>query len=213
MTRRDFLSSTACAGLIAALSSFVPGFLQHGSAQVVSNDDLMADQGLPEKSVGAADAPITLIEYASLTCSHCADFHNKTYPVLKERYIDTGKVRMIFREFPLDRLAAAGFMLARCTDDQYFPIVETLFKQQKQWLVQKPLEPLKTLVKPFGIADEKFEQCLANQEVLDGLETVRKNADKLGVTSTPTFFVNGRIARGALSIEELEKLFQPHLKS
>jgi protein-disulfide isomerase len=161
---------------------------------------------------------VTIIEYASMTCSHCADFHNKTYPKLKERYIDTGKVRFIMREFPLDPLAAGAFMLARCAgkDDKnkYFAMVETLFHQQRDWLVQRPLDPLKAIAKQAGFSEQTFEQCLANQQVLNGIEQVRQRAaEKLGVNSTPTFFINGKIQRGAISIEELDRQIEAYLKS
>ena len=171
-----------------------------------------------DRVLGKPDAPITIIEYASMTCGHCADFHNKTYPKLKERYIDTGKVRFIFREFPLDPLAAGAFMLARCAGkddkDRYFALVETLFHQQREWVVQRPLDPLKAIAKQAGFSEQAFEQCLANQQVLNGIEQVRQRAaEKLGVNSTPTFFINGKIQRGALTIEDLDKQIEPYLKS
>jgi protein-disulfide isomerase len=158
---------------------------------------------------------VTIIEYASMTCPHCANFHTTTYPELKKRYIDTGKVRFIFREFPLDPLAAAGFMLARCAGkDKYFPLIETLFQQQEQWVTQKPLEPLRNISRQAGFTDKSFEECLANQQLLDGIEEVRQRAaEKLGVKSTPTFFINGKVQRGALTMPELEKLIEPYLKS
>ncbi len=165
--------------------------------------------------LGNADAPVTIIEYASMTCPHCAHFHETTYPELKKRYIDTGKVRFIFREFPLDPLAAAGFMLARCAgDDKYFPMIEVLFAQQKDWVVQKPLEPLLAIAKQAGFTQEAFDACLANQKVLDGIEEVRsRGAQKFEVNSTPTFFINGKKLPGALSIDELSKEIEPYLKS
>jgi protein-disulfide isomerase len=166
-------------------------------------------------ALGDEKAPVTIIEYASMTCPHCATFHEKTYPELKKRYIDTGKVRFIFREFPLDPLAAAGFMLARCAGpDKYFPLVETLFAKQREWVVQKPLAPLLAIAKQAGFTQESFEQCLANQKVLDGIDNVRQRAvQKLNVSSTPTFFINGKIVRGAMTIEDIEKEIGPYLKS
>src|SRR5690554_935145 len=123
---------------------------------------------LPEMSLGKADAPVTIVEYASMTCPHCANFHKTTFPELKKKYIDTGKVRFIFREFPLDPLAAGGFMLARCAgkDDKtkYFAMVETLFHQQKEWVVQKPIEPLKSIAKQAGFTEQSFDQCLSDQK-------------------------------------------------
>jgi protein-disulfide isomerase len=152
-----------------------------------------------------------------MTCSHCAAFHKETFPKLKSQYIDTGKVRFIFREFPLDPLAAGGFMLARCgggdNKDRYFALVDTLFHQQKDWVVQKPLPPLQAIAKQAGITEQAFEQCLANQQVLDGIENIRKRAvDKFKVQSTPTFFINGTQHPGALSIDEMAKLIDTYLK-
>jgi len=168
---------------------------------------------LGEMAIGDAKAPITVIEYASMTCPHCAHFSATTFPELKKRYIDTGKVRFMFREFPLDQLAAAGFILARCAGpDKYFPLVETLFAQQKDWVVQKPLQPLLAIAKQAGLSQEAFEACLDNRQLIEGMEKVRNQAsEKFGVNSTPTFFVNGKRLSGALSIEEMEKEFAPYL--
>jgi protein-disulfide isomerase len=170
---------------------------------------------LSDQVLGAAEAPVTVIEYASMTCPHCAHFSETTFPEFKKRYIDTGKVRFIFREFPLDPLAAAGSMLARCAGDgKYFPMVETLFHEQKTWAVQKPLPPLLAIAKQAGFTQQSFEQCLANQKLLEDIEKTREIAsNKFGVNSTPTFFINGKKQSGALSLEDLEKQIQPYLKS
>jgi protein-disulfide isomerase len=165
--------------------------------------------------LGDEKAPVTVIEYASMTCGHCAHFSVTTFPELKKRYIDTGKVRFIMREFPLDPLAAAGFMLARCAGkDKYMPLVETLFAKQSDWVVQKPLEPLKEIAKQAGFTEQSFESCLANQKVLDNIQAVRDRASqKLGVNSTPTFFVNGKKINGDVPIDEFAKVIDPYLKS
>ena len=164
--------------------------------------------------LGSEKAPVTVIEYASMTCPHCAHFSMTTFPELQKRYIDTGKVRFIFREFPFDALAAAGFMLARCAGkDKFMPIVETLFAKQPEWLVQKPVPPLMNIAKQFGFTQKTFDECLANQKVLDGIQDVRdRAASKLGVNSTPTFFVNGKKLVGDQSIEALAKEIDPYLK-
>jgi protein-disulfide isomerase len=149
-----------------------------------------------------------------MTCSHCAHFSTETFPELQKRYIDTGKVRFIFREFPLDPLAAAGFMLARCAGkDRFMAVVETLFAKQADWVVQKPIEPLQAIAKQLGFTEQSFDQCLANQQVLDRIQNVRdRAAEKLGVNSTPTFFVNGKKLTGDQSIEALAKEIDPYLK-
>jgi len=178
----------------------------------VSMAELMQPGPLGDNVLGSAKAPVIIIEYASMTCPHCAHFEETTYPELKKKYIDTGKVRYIFREFPLDALAAAGAMLARCAGkDKYYPLIETLFAQQKEWVVQKPMEPLLAIAKQAGFTQQSFEECLANQQLLSQMEQSRDRAMKLGVNSTPTFFINGKIVRGAISTEELGKHLAPYL--
>jgi protein-disulfide isomerase len=176
--------------------------------------ELMTPGPLGDHVLGSANAPVTIIEYASMTCPHCAHFHETTYPELKKKYIDTGKVRFIFREFPLDMLALAGSLLARCAGkDKYFPMIDTLFSQQKEWVVQKPLEPMLGIARLAGFTQQSFDECLENQEMKAGIEENRTHAMKLGVNSTPTFFINGKIFRGALTPEELEKQLAPYLKA
>jgi len=181
----------------------------------VSDADLAPAGPLGDQAMGAENAPVTIIEYASMTCPHCAQFQARTFPKLKERYIDTGKVRFIFREFPLDPLAAGAFMLARCADkDKYFPIIDLLFGTQRDWVVPNPLQPLLNVAKQAGYTEETFNACLKNQQVLDGIQNVRDRAAKvLNVESTPTFFVNGKRVLGDVSIEDLEKEMKPYLKA
>jgi protein-disulfide isomerase len=216
-TRREFLNAAAGLAIVAGLAQWA-GLPVIGSAaaQSPSVEDLMAEGPLPDKSIGKADAPVTIIEYASLTCTHCGDFHEKTYPVLKSKYIDTGKVRFIFREFPLDNFAAAGFMLARCAEgDRYFPIIDAFFNQQKSlFSASEPFAWLTTFAKQVGFTQESLEACLGNQQLLDQVQAVRQRAsEKYGVESTPTFFINGKIQRGAMTIDELDKILQPLLPS
>src|ERR1700728_3556926 len=157
--------------------------------------------------LGSDKAPVTIIEYASMTCPHCAHFSATTFPELQKRYIDTGKVRFTLRAFPLDALAAAGFMIARCAgNDKYMPAVETLFAMQADWVVKEPLPPLKEIAKQFGLTEDAVNQCLSNQKVLDSIQAVRDHAvEKLGVNSTPTFFINGKKMVGDLSIDQMSK--------
>ena len=216
ITRRDFCEGSAAITLAAAfgtLSSANPAF-----AQKVADAELLKPNPLGEMILGAANAPVTIIEYASMTCSHCANFAKNTYPELKKRYIDTGKVRYILREFPLDPLAAAGFMLARCAANEdpnkYYALIDTLFHQRDAWVVQKPIPPLQAIGKQAGLSEKDFNACLSNQSVLDKMESVRKSAtDKLGVSSTPTFFINGEKVTGNISIDELAKKVEPYLKA
>ncbi|PZQ16139.1 MAG: disulfide bond formation protein DsbA [Ancylobacter novellus] len=214
LTRRRLLETAALSAAAFAALSLAPklGFLGEALAQAPDAQELMVAGPLGEKSEGKEDAPVTIIEYASTTCGHCAHFAATTFPKLKSDYIDTGKVRFILREFPLDPLSAAGFMLARCAgDDKYFAVVDLLFKEQKQWAyADKPVEGLQNLVKQIGVSEQAFNECLSNQEILDGVNWVRSRAaEKFGVNSTPTFFINGKIQRGALSFEDLKKVVDP----
>ncbi len=220
LTRRSLLSATAVsmlagAGLAgAAALPALTGPARADDAATPSPADLA--QAGPEGDVvlGSDKAPVTIIEYASMTCPHCAHFSETTFPELQKRYIDTGKVRFIFREFPLDALAAAGFMLARCAGkDKFMPIIETLFAKQADWVVKEPLGPLKDIAKQFGFTEDSFNKCLANQQVLNSIQQVRDHAvEKLGVNSTPTFFVNGKKLVGDQSIEQMAKEIDPYLK-
>jgi protein-disulfide isomerase len=217
INRREFALGTGAlaltgVGTLAGLS--IAGLERPALAQNPPLAELMAPGPLGEMSIGDEKAPCTIIEYASMTCPHCAHFHETTYPELKKKYIDTGKVRFIFREFPLDQLAAAAFMLARCGGgDKFFPMIEILFHQQKDWVVQRPLQPLMTIAKQAGLSEQQFNECLKNQQVLDGIEEVRtRAAQKFGVQSTPTFFINGKLFRGAVTLPEIEKEIAPYLK-
>jgi protein-disulfide isomerase len=219
ITRREFCQSTAALALATAVLgiSSLPPFPGAAFAETVPVDELMKPDALPEMTLGNDKASVTVIEYASMTCPHCANFQQNTFPELKKRYIDTGKIRYIFREFPLDNLAAAASMLARCAGkddkDKYFALVDTLFNQQRQWAVEKPIPPLLAIAKQAGFTEQTFNECLANQKVLDGIESVRQRAvNKFKVQSTPTFFINGTSYPGALSIEDMAKVIDPYLK-
>lgn len=169
---------------------------------------------LPDKVFGAADAPVTVIEYASLTCHHCMNFHINTWPAFKAKYVDTGKVRFIAREFPLDPLSAAGFMLARCDDEsKWYPIVDMLYKTQEGWAhAQKPLDALTQTMKQAGFSEEKVNACLQREDLFRAVRQIQERANKeFGVNSTPTFFVNGEKRTGALTIDEFDKILTPLL--
>jgi protein-disulfide isomerase len=207
ITRRETLKLVGAAVGAAALLPSWEVF-----AQNVASADLATPGPLGDVAQGPADAKVTIIEYASLTCSHCATFHATTYPELKKRYIDTGQVRFILREFPLDPLATAGFMLARCEGEgKYYPITDLLFSQQRNWAyVEKPLDALQAMMRQAGFSKEKFEGCLRDQKVYDAVNAVKKRGEEtLKVTSTPTFFINGQRHSGNMSIDEIEKIIKP----
>jgi protein-disulfide isomerase len=183
------------------------------AAGTVDMAKLLEPGKLPEEVIGKADAKVTIVEYASMTCPHCAHFHATTLPLLKTKYIDTGKVRLVFREFPFDPRAEAGFMLARCSGDNYFPMVDVLFKQQAQWAgVENAKDALLQIAKLAGFTQEKFDACLTDQKLLEDVRSVRDRGDKdFGVDSTPTFFINGGRYPGAMSIEEISAIIDPLL--
>ena len=218
LTRRELLTTGAVLALGAAAVS--AGVLPPLTTLAFAADNDPSPEDLAHAGpggdimIGSDKAPVTIIEYASMTCPHCAHFEETTLPELKKRYIDTGKVRYVMREFPLDALAAAGFMLARCAGpDKYESVVETLFAKQPDWVVQKPIPPLMAIAKQFGFTEESFNACLANQKVLDDIQAVRDHAvNKLAVNSTPTFFINGKRLVGDLSIDAMAKEIDPYLK-
>jgi protein-disulfide isomerase len=213
ITRREFVAG---ASALALAGGSLLGSLSGALAQQEPSMAALMEPGpLPDLVLGKADAPVTIIEYASMTCPHCATFHKTTYPVLKEKYIETGKVRFIFREFPLDDLAAAASMLARCSGpDKAMTLIEVLFAQQDKWAIRQPLPPLTMIAKQAGFTQASFDKCLADQKMFDDLSKQRDYASqKLGVNSTPTLFINGKMHRGGISVEELEKQIAQHLKS
>jgi protein-disulfide isomerase len=215
LTRRHVFTAAAALG-VGAATGIVLSRARPAKAETPEVDlgELAKPGPDGDVAIGSEKAPVTVIEYASMTCPHCAHFSEATFPELQKRYIDTGKVRFIFREFPLDPLAAAGFMLARCAGkDKFLPIIETLFAKQREWMVQNPVPPLREIAKQFGFTQESFDACLANQKVLDGIQEVRdRGAAKLGVNSTPTFFVNGKKLVGDQPFDAFAKAIDPYLK-
>lgn len=179
------------------------------------NVTLMSPGPLPREALGNPKAPVTVIEYASLTCPHCAHFDATAFPMLKKDYIDTGKVYYIFREFPLDNFATAGFMLARCVPQgQYFAVIHAFFKSQPELdSAPDPLKWLQGFAKQIGLTPEQTHACLTNQKLLDAVMAVRQRAaEKFGVDATPTFFINGKKYPGAMEPDELRKVLDPLLK-
>jgi protein-disulfide isomerase len=216
-TRRQTLELMGAAGAVALAAKF--GLVSAALAQAAGDvpvAQLMADEALPDIWLGSKDAPVTIIEYASMTCPHCAHFSNDVFPELKKTYIDTGKVRFTLREFPFDPLAVAGFMLARCMgDDTREAIVDLLFAQQQNWAFKdKPLEGLISVMRQTGMSQQQFESCLKDKALYDKVNAVRDKAAKdFKVDSTPTFFVNGKRVNGAISADEFAKVIDPMLKS
>jgi protein-disulfide isomerase len=200
------------AGLIAAALPLAGAAM----AQSAVAAQVAKPVSLPDIAIGSAKARVTITEYASMTCPHCAAFGENVFPMLRTRYIDTGKVRFVFREFPLDITAAAASMLARCIakgdPEKYLAVVEALFKQLDRLMAQTK-DTLKLVGKLNGMSEQEVESCEKDQALLDKLAADQRYAlNTLKVTSTPTFFVNGQKLQGAMSFEELEAIIKPMLK-
>jgi protein-disulfide isomerase len=216
ITRRAFTAALSLTGL-AVLAGLSPLRLI-ADAMAQSASDVAKPVSLPDMALGPASAPVTITEYASMTCPHCANFTETVFPKIKSEYIDSGKVRFVFREFPLDIKAAAGSMLARCIakDDsgKYFAVIDMLFKQQNDWAMKNTTESLARIGKQAGLSQQAVEDCLKDQALLDKIAADQKFANEvLKVNSTPTFFINGEMVKGETSFEEFDKKIKSLLKS
>ena len=168
-------------------------------------------EALSEKVLGAGDAPITIVEFASLTCPHCAAFHAEVLPQLKSKYIETGKVKLVYRDFPLDQYALKASVLARCAgNDRYFAFLDILFQKQPVWTSESnPISALQRIAKFGGIGAEDFKQCLNSKILEEGILDMRLQAEKeYKISSTPTIFINGKKYGGKQSFEALDKALQ-----
>jgi protein-disulfide isomerase len=216
ITRRAFTAALSLTGL-AAVAGFSP-FRLIAEAMAQSAADVAKPVSLPDMALGPANATVTITEYASMTCPHCAVFNAEVFPKIKSTYIDTGKIRYVFREFPLDIKAAAGSMLSRCIakDDsaKYFAVTDMLFKQQSDWVMKNTTETLTRIGKQAGLSQQQVENCLKDQALLDKIVADQKYASEvLKVDSTPTFFINGEKIKGETSFEEFDKRIKALLKS
>ena len=214
-TRHAFAIILSAVGL-AALAASAPRLIGDANAQSAAAALVAKPGALPEMALGPAKAPVTVVEYASMTCPHCAAFEQNVLPMLRLKYIDTGKVRFVFREFPLDINAAAASMLARCiagdNTEKFYATISLLFKQQDQ-LVAQTLVTLRLIGKQAGMDEQAVEACEKNQAQLDKIAADQKFAfETLKVDATPTFFVNGEKLKGAMSFEELDAKIKSLLK-
>ncbi len=175
---------------------------------------LMKAGPLPEMYLGKENAPVTIIEYVSLTCPHCRAFHLKTFPLLKRDYIDKGKVRYIVREFPIGRSAGNAAIVTRCgSPKRYFKLVDLFLNNQPKWVSQEVrLDAIYAVAQKSGLKRAEFDQCMKDQVLIDNLNKIKNRGRKLGVSGTPTFFINGQKIRKPLSIDELKALIDTHLK-
>jgi protein-disulfide isomerase len=201
--------------LMLGAAAFAAGFPIAAFAQDAVKVDLSDMLTAPEEGdmeLGPKDAKVTLVEYASASCPHCAAFHKDVYPKLKTDYIDTGKVRFIFREFPLNDPALAAFMVARCAPkEKYFPLLDVFFSTQATW-IPDPFNGLKNIAQQAGMSAADFEACLKNEKVAKGILDVReKGAKTYGVSGTPTFFLNGKVMDGEQTFDVLKAAIDPLL--
>jgi protein-disulfide isomerase len=195
----------------AATLAATTGLASTGHAAI----DIAALHAAPaegDMAMGPENAKVTVVEYASASCPHCANFYKTTFPDLKKAYIDTGKIRFIFREFPHNQPALAAFMVARCAPkEKYFPLIDMFFTQQDTWLAA-PLDGLQKIAQLAGFTKQSFDACLKNEAVAKGILAVRDQAGKdFGVDSIPTFFINGELLKGETSIDEFRKKIDPLL--
>jgi protein-disulfide isomerase len=193
---------------VLSLAGAVPASAQTPSKPAANAASLLAPTP-QDRILGKPDAPITIVEYASLTCPHCAHFDKDVLPKLKEKWIDSGKAKLILRDFPLDEPAMRAAMVARCAPpDRFYPLVDTLFADQEKWAAAKDYRAaLERLAKLGGVSDKDFKTCIADKKLEDQVAQSRLTAAQdLGVDATPTFFVNGKKYEGAPTLEAFDQL-------
>ena len=194
----------------------VAGLVMAWVAISFTSDSTADAQSLPpvaemtaERSLGNPNAKVTVIEYASLTCPHCAAFHRGPWPEIKKEYVDTGKIKFIFRDFPLDRIALAASMIARCApEERYFGVINLMFETQDSWRnAANPQAALETIGRLAGIPSETLQVCVQNRAVFDAVIKQRNDGDrKFKIESTPTILVNGQKINGSLDIGRFREL-------
>ena len=178
--------------------------------------DLMKPGPLGEKTMGSPSAPVTIIEYASLTCPYCRAFHAQTWPTLKRDYIDKGKVHYILREFPIGHTSGAATIAMRCLGQndsaRFFDLYDKFMHQQKKWVsLEVRRDKIYKIVANSNVSRAEFDACYDNKDILEGLKWVKQRGRALGVSGTPTFFINGQKARSVLTIEDIKRMAAPHL--
>lgn len=211
VTRRLFVGGAFAIGA-GALSGCAGGGARQSKLAGPLNADgtvnlaeLMKPGPLGEKELGKPNAPNTIIEYASLTCPFCYKFHLSTYQRIKKELIDTGKVRYIIREFPIGRSAGTAAIITRCAPEKdYFVLFDKYLRQQRKWVSQDVLpDAIFKIASQTGMSRQAFDACLTNKKVEDGLALVKQRGREFGISGTPTFFVNGKKARGDLTFDQI----------
>lgn len=205
LSRRSLLSATSA----MALACLLPV----GAAKAAELAKLLEPPANGEMPLGLETAKVTIVEYASASCPHCAEFNNTVMPALKTEYIDTGKLRFLLREFPHNDAALGGFMLARCAPpDKYHALVDVMFKTQAEW-VQAPLDGLKKIALQAGFTEASFNECMNNTDIAKGILAERKRGEEFGVTGIPTIFINGERHDGEPTLEAIKAKIDPLLQA
>lgn len=168
---------------------------------------------LPDMAIGRADAPVTIIQYQSLTCPHCRAFHRDVFPEFKRNYVDTGKVRFILREFPIGKQSGNATIALRCAPpEKYFELYGRFMDQQAAWVSQEVrLDPIFAVAKQVGMNRDQFDSCLKNQAMIEGLKWVKERGRMLGIIGTPNYFVQGKLVKKTLSMSDIRELVEPLL--
>lgn len=216
--------ATSAASAEAGASADQPEFNPFGdphpgyrpARKVIENPsmtEVMQPGPLPEMSIGRADAPVTIIKYASLTCPYCRKFHLETFPQLKREYIDTGKVRFILREFPIGFQSGAATIALRCAPpERYFELYGKFLAQQARWVSQEVRhDPIFKVAAQVGMTREQFDACFKNQGMIDALNQIKERGRTLGVIGTPNFFINGRLVKSVIGMAEIREMVEPVL--
>lgn len=209
-------SGTVAANSAAAAAFDMPSGPASGGREVIAEPkaaDLAVVGPLGERALGRPDAPLTVYEYASLTCPYCRDFHDKTFPRIKKAYVDTGKIRWVLREFPIGRASGTAWITTRCAKEEaQFGLYERFLREQPSWVSQEVRpDAIFAVARKAGMSRAEFDSCMANQSIEQGLTWVKERARQLGVSGTPTFFIGVTKARANLSFEEFKAMADPLL--
>ena len=186
-----------------------PTDIASGGREVIAQPtlaDIFAPSPLPEMAWGGPDAPVTIVQYASLTCPHCRHFHETVFPTLKRDYIDTGKVRFILREFPIGKTSGMATIALRCAaPDKYLELYDKFMKQQANWVSQEVrIEPIFAVAQQVGMTRAQFDQCRENQGMIENLKWVKERGRKLGIVGTPNYFVGDKLIKKELTIADIQ---------
>ena len=212
------------AGLQAGTSPDTPGYSPFneqpasavGRREVIDNPsiaDIMQPGELPEMALGRAEAPVTIVQYASMTCPYCRQFQRDTFPVLKREYIDTGKVRYILREFPIGHQSGLATIALRCAPaEKYFALYDKLMVQQPAWVSQEVRpDPIFKVAAQVGMTRAQFDSCRENRGMIAAVNGIKERGRTLGIIGTPNFFINGKLVKATIGIKEIREIVDPML--